>query len=231
MTGVGALHAAGARSILVMNLPDLGAIPESRVLGNGEPRTQATALFNEALRTGLNASDANVIQVDAFSLLREVLASPATYGFSDIDQSRTCFDGATLTSRSCPEDPVNGACGSAPDPSRLVFYDALHPTQAMHALGGAYALSVIAAPGLISTLGEVPLTSARAHQLAIQNELGAAELKAVTKRRTIVPQERGAPAPGVGRTTRVGFGHPADCAPPRRIASGGSGRASRGAPP
>ena len=35
----------------------------------------------------------------------------------------------------------------------------------------------------------------------------------------------------VGRTTRVGFGHPADCAPPRRIAPGGSGRASRGAPP
>ena len=182
LAGVAALHGAGARYILVMNLPDLGSIPESWVLGNGQSRAQATGTFNEFLRTGLNASGANVIQMDVFSLLNEVLADPAAYGFSAVDQSRICFDGAAFTRQSCPEDPINGVHGSAPDPSRLVFYDAIHPTQAMHAIGGAYALSLIAAPGLILTLGEVPLTSARDHQLAIQNGLDATALAGTTRK-------------------------------------------------
>ncbi len=181
LTGVSALDGAGARYILVINLPNLGAIPQSGPLGLRGVLSQATEIFNDALRTGLNASGANVIHVDAYSLLAEVLAAPDVYGFSGVDQGGVCFDGSAFTGALCLEDPVNGLRGSAPDPTRLVFYDGLHPTQAMHAITGAYALSVLAAPALISTLGEVPLTTARHHQLAIQNELAAATLAATPR--------------------------------------------------
>src|SRR5690606_39558041 len=82
---VGALQGAGARYVLVPNLPDMGITPAARAQG---PLAQAqlTALasaYNDALFGGLAASGMRVNPLDTFSFLREVAANPGGFGSSN----------------------------------------------------------------------------------------------------------------------------------------------------
>src|SRR5690554_5742742 len=105
---VGALQGAGARYVLVPNLPDMGITPAARAQG---PLAQAqlTALasaYNDALFGGLAASGLWVIPLDTFSFLREVAANPGDYGFTNV------------TSPGC--DPVTAASSLTCSPASYV---------------------------------------------------------------------------------------------------------------
>jgi len=171
LAGIEALRAAGARYLLVNNLPDIGEVPESALLGNTASRSADSRAFNQRLSAGVGASQANVIFADINGLLGEALAEPTVYGFAPIDHRQVCYQGLPSPFVSCNQDPVYGAGGASQNVDAMLFYDGIHPTQAGHRLLGEYLISLLEAPTLVSTLAEVPLAPARAHHRTLAAQL------------------------------------------------------------
>lgn len=128
---VDAFKAAGAKTVLVPNLPDLGLVPritglEAAVPGVSALATRLTTAFNTALGAALDReTGVRVIQFDTFDLLRAVVTDPAAYGFSNATQP--CYSGFVLP------DPAATTCA---DPNGYVFWDSEHPTARLQALLG-----------------------------------------------------------------------------------------------
>ncbi len=115
------LAAAGAKTIMVANLPDLGKVPGTR--GNSELSSQLsnlTSLHNSSLAQSLNAlsqslgPSANIILLDVNTLFNTVTKYPGAFGFTNVTN-------ACLTSA--------GICAN---PSQYLFWDDYHPTTAGH---------------------------------------------------------------------------------------------------
>jgi phospholipase/lecithinase/hemolysin len=124
--GVGnTLHAlqvlwnAGARHILLPNIPDIGITPEALASGAGPSITQLCIAYNQVLATGLDSlekSGIRVVRIDAFSVLQEMVYDPGRFEFENVSE------------------PLLGAlmAGGTPDPDAYVFWDAAHPTTRAH---------------------------------------------------------------------------------------------------
>ncbi|UNK58191.1 autotransporter domain-containing protein [Pseudoxanthomonas daejeonensis] len=145
---VGTLDAAGARYILVPSLPDMGITPNAIAAG---PVAQATltqlaTTYNTSMYGALSQAGYRVIPLDTFSMLREVVASPVTYGMRNVTQT-ACLppSGSSLT--------CNPSSLVAPDAaSTYLFADGVHPSGAAHAILADYAISVLEGPQLIGVL-------------------------------------------------------------------------------
>lgn len=147
------LRTAGARYVMVANLPDIGTTPfgASQGAAGAAALTQFSAGYNAALYAAIAARGLRVIPLDTFSLLHEVLANPAAYGFANASLP-AC--GAT------PSLVCTQANLVAPGADQnFLFADGVHPTSAGHALLAAYAESILAAPGQISMLPETAIRS------------------------------------------------------------------------
>ncbi|AKC86180.1 autotransporter domain-containing esterase [Pseudoxanthomonas suwonensis] len=145
---VGTLDAAGARYILVPSLPDMGITPNAIAAGPAGQAalTQLATTYNAAMYGALAQNGYRVIPLDTFSMLREVVASPATYGLRNVTQT-ACLppDGSSLT--------CNPSSLVAPDAaSTYLFADGVHPSAAAHAILADYAISVLEGPQLIGIL-------------------------------------------------------------------------------
>lgn len=165
--GVNALHAAGARYIMLSNLPDLGKTPagQARELsapGSAAATSAAAAGYNSALRIFSSFSPANIIPVDLAGLETYVANNADKFGFvsgtnaafpaplDNFDQIYMCFD---ASGGDCIEHPVFGISGSAPDPSKLLFDDGIHPTARLGKIAGDYIADVVLAP---QSVGQIP---------------------------------------------------------------------------
>ncbi len=80
---VAILEAAGARYIVVFNLPDIGRSPSGIGSGQGAQISAISSLFNNTLIGGLDALGTPAIRVNIFALFNEILANPAAFGFSE----------------------------------------------------------------------------------------------------------------------------------------------------
>ena len=128
-----ALWAAGARDILVLNLPDLANTPAVRSLGPTVETlaSQFTDAYNGGLAQALAAIESSLpdirltaFDVDAF--FDQILAAPGAFGLRNVTDSCLTFD------------VVAHAICRRPD--RYLFWDGIHPTRAGHgALAGAVA--------------------------------------------------------------------------------------------
>jgi outer membrane lipase/esterase len=211
---------AGARYILVPNLPDIGATPAMLLdavqrAGAGNPAAgdalvaaatvlamggtdtamvQASALaaaetvlgmpagsltpyfmqnvglgtglsgvFNSTLLAGINASDANIISLDIHSLFGEAMASPGSFGLLNVTGT-AC---TTPLSLQCTQDTLVDPRA----PGLFFFADPVHPSAITHQIIADYAVSVIAAPALVSNLPEVVLGQVRSSQDRLQAQL------------------------------------------------------------
>src|SRR5690606_22451421 len=99
---VAALQGAGARYVLVPNLPDMGITPAARAQGplaQGQ-LTALAAAYNDALFGGLAGNGLRVIPLDTFSFLREVVANPGEFGFSNVTGT-ACEPQITAQSLTC----------------------------------------------------------------------------------------------------------------------------------
>jgi outer membrane lipase/esterase len=146
---VGRLNAAGARYIIVWNMPDIGRTPFGVGSGQGSTITALSSFFNSTLSAGLDALHIDVIRLNDFLLLNEAIANPASFGL------------ANVTSPACTT-PVVPLCTSstlvAPNAAQTyLFADDVHPTTAAHQILADYAASVIEAPQKIGLLAETPL--------------------------------------------------------------------------
>ena len=139
-TALKTLYAAGARRFVVLNLPDVSLAPAVRLSG---PTAQFLAnmlstQFNANLEAGLegfeSAPGVSVVRVDIFSLLNEIVASPASFGLTDVVDP--CIRLNTVAGAFCP------------NPGQFLFWDGLHPTVAGHHLVAVRADAVLDSRGL-----------------------------------------------------------------------------------
>lgn len=140
---VASLQNAGARYVMVNNLPDVGITPRFRA-GGAAAMAQGTALataYNTALFSGLKSAGLRVIPVDTFHLLQEVVANPGTYGFTNVTGT-ACQPQITAQSLTC--NPTSYVSADAAD--TYVFADGVHPTGRTHELLAQYALSILEGP-------------------------------------------------------------------------------------
>ena len=172
------LQAAGARYILVFNLPDLGSTPAFAPSAVGAAGSAAASglstAFNATLFAGL--AGRKVIPVDTFSLFADVKANAAAFGFTN------------TTGVACAPTPPAGliACG----PGNLVvpgasasylFADSVHPTTASQAIVADFVRSLIDGPNAYSTLAEVPLSSRASHIRTLDEGLRAGQVAEIGK--------------------------------------------------
>ncbi len=168
------LQAAGARYVMVPIIPDLGLTPAFRAQGP-VAQAQATALakaYNDALLGGLRAAGLRVIPLDVFNLFREVVASPASFGFRNVTGT-ACQP--QITSQSFVCNPTTYVTPDAAD--AYAFADGVHPTGAAHEIIADYAVSMIEGPRQIALLphSAAMVGRARADRIAAQVEVKPAE--------------------------------------------------------
>jgi outer membrane lipase/esterase len=157
----------GARTILVPNLPDLGATPLVRGTPAAPLATLGTQAFNAALGGGIESvvatADVNIIQMEVFTAFNLVLANPAAFGFVNVTDP-------CITTPSCVTAPREAQ-------NSFLFWDDIHPTAGGHQLLALYAgllLSTEAIAPVVSPLAEVGLNSRLdASQAAFNRTLNA----------------------------------------------------------
>ncbi len=172
------LRAAGARYIMVFNLPDLGSTPAfSPLVVGAAGSAAATSLslgYNATLFGGLAGT--KVIPVDTFTLFADVKTNAAAFGFTN------------TTGVACNATPPAGliACGpgnlvSASAASSYLFADSVHPTTGSHAIVADFVKSLIDGPNTYSTMVEVPMSSRAAHIRTLDEGLRTGQAAEVGK--------------------------------------------------
>ena len=127
---IGLLYAAGAGTIFMPNMPDLGKIPFGLASGNSAGLTALTVAFNSFLdqaigQLELGLPGLNIIEFDTFSLVDAAIANPGAYGFTNVTDP--CFDGTAVCA----------------NPDQYIFWDTVHPTARAHQiLGNAFAAAL-----------------------------------------------------------------------------------------
>ncbi len=143
LAAVTKLADAGAKSILVSNLPDLGLQPFAKQLNAFNPQsssllTALSAQHNQLLGQKLTAfaagSNIDIVQFDLNGVTKAIAASPAEFGFTNIDES--CLTNFGL------DRSFDGICS---DPDAFFFWDNVHPTTAGHSVVAQAALRSLSA--------------------------------------------------------------------------------------
>ena len=141
VTDLQRLIAAQADTLLVLNLPPLGASPRF----NDDP-IQAAAMnkltrdFNTALAMALDdlensEPNATIFRLDVAGLINEVITDPGAFGFVNVtDPAAPGLE---------PGDSSYDTSQIVSDPNSYLFWDELHPTAAAHAILAERALAVV----------------------------------------------------------------------------------------
>ena len=165
---ISSLQKAGARYIVVFNLPDVGRTPSSTgenalIPGISAEITTLSQTFNTTLNNGLKTLGVGIVPVNTYALLDEVLADPAKYGFVN-STVPACTTASSLTCTRATLVVPNAY-------TDYVFADGVHPTTTTHALFAEVVESEILAPQQISLLAEEPLATLEAERDAIGAQL------------------------------------------------------------
>jgi len=143
----GALAAAGARTVIVMNLPDLGSTPQfSGSATTSAIATYSSSVFNTALDTGLKSQAAahtgtNIIEVDINAAFHAIMNTPSAFGLSNVTQ-------ACVLVTSC-------VTGGASTQNTYLFWDTVHPTATGHKLVANLVAQYLYTPSLASGVGMI----------------------------------------------------------------------------
>jgi len=136
------LAAAGARNILIVNLPDLGKLPATRNRSSASTLTRLTQAHNSGLLKildKLNQSlgpEVNLTLLDVNALFNQAIAEPGRLGFTNA--TAPCLDSSVV-------------CDT---PDKFLFWDGLHPTTAAHQTLGTLALDALIPASIAEPLVE-----------------------------------------------------------------------------
>lgn len=130
MDAIGLLTNAGAKRLLIVNLPNLGQLPATRNSANAANLTTLTQAHNQGLRRsvkllGQQQSDLKIMILDANALYQAATTQPAKYSFTNV--TGACLSG----SKACAQ------------PDQFLFWDGIHPTTAAHEILGKDAFVAI----------------------------------------------------------------------------------------
>ena len=156
---IGQLGKAGARYVMVFNLPNIGLTPSALAAGpqGAAQLTALSILYNSTLNSGLANTGLNIIPVNTYAVVNEIVADPSRYGFTNVTQP-ACTGGSGSSFACLPAGTPGATTTYQPGTQNTyLFADGVHPTTAAHAMLAQYAESIITAPGEMSLLGEAPL--------------------------------------------------------------------------
>ena len=153
---IGTLQNAGARTIVVFNLPDLGLTPLNRGTAGQSGATGLSFVYNNTFNAGLATLGDGIVPINTYLLINEILATPGLYGFTNV------------TGTACGTLSGSLACGPAGNPNypfqyasgrntSYLFADGVHPSGAAHAMLANVVLATLSAPGEVSMASEIPL--------------------------------------------------------------------------
>ncbi|MFQ4145070.1 SGNH/GDSL hydrolase family protein [Chlorogloeopsis sp. ULAP02] len=134
------LAVAGAKNIIVPNLPDLGKIPFTSRTENASLLTALTKKHNQALAEALQKLSIipgiKIIPLDIESLFNRVQAAPSEFGLNLTNVTDACLVGSL-------QDVVQGNFSVCPNPDNYLFWDGVHPTTLVHNVIAETALSAL----------------------------------------------------------------------------------------
>ncbi len=165
LTQIARLRDAGAKYIMVFNLPDIGQTP----LGRSQPTAPFSALsglYNSTLQAGLAGLHVNIIPMNMLGLFNEVIANPATFGLTNVT-TPACTVPSSLNCTTATLVAPNAG-------QTYAFADGVHPTPAGHQIIADYAAAIIQAPQEIGLLAEAPLQVEQANFRAIDGRMWSA---------------------------------------------------------
>jgi phospholipase/lecithinase/hemolysin len=145
---LGGLLDNGVNTLLVPNLPDLGKIPENRNnVADSSSATEVSMAWNLGLEQGLNelnkTTSADIFYFDVFGLFNDLLANPASFGFSNTTDECRSLGGFFGTREQ--------SCSNA---GEFVFWDNIHPTTAAHSYLGDQAYQLLLSGNSIAKVPE-----------------------------------------------------------------------------
>ena len=171
MEEVRRLQAAGARQIVVFNLPNAGATPFAQsvpVQGFPQTLTALSTAYNEALAAGLHGLNDGIVPVNAFGLFEQVLQDPTTYGFTDVRGTACAPAGTDVSLLACSPEGAGSPVSYAPGTNdTYLFADGKHPSGAAHAMLAAAVTATLAAPVQVSLASEAGEAAVAAHRSAV----------------------------------------------------------------
>lgn len=152
------LHNAGAKYIMVLNLPDLGITPAGMnlpIFGSSlsPALTSLSAGTNQLLTAELSNLGYHVIQLDVFSIFHYIVSHPGVFGFTNVTQPYQT-SGTT-------------------NPNAYLFWDFEHPTSAGQKIISDYAYATIEAPTFVGTMADAPFGVFDAQNTSMENQLFA----------------------------------------------------------
>ncbi|XP_030972219.1 GDSL esterase/lipase At5g45950 [Quercus lobata] len=140
------MHRLGATRLVVVGVPPLGCMPLVKTLmektGCVESYNKVAFSFNSKIQTKLSTLKAKlrmkIAFVDAYSIIDNAVNNPTLY---DIDETSKgcCGTGTVEYGDSCK------GLSTCTDPTKYVFWDAVHPTQKMYKIIANEALKSLSA--------------------------------------------------------------------------------------
>ena len=149
------LVGAGARHLLIPNVPNLGLVPEIVVAGAVAQgvASSMTQAYNDLVAKALQSLTAHFMLLDTYDILTELVHDPAAFGLPAKANVRdACFSGAVGV--------PGGVCA---DPDNYVFWDSIHPSAVVHEVLGDLAALAVPEPAsvLLAALALAALVLAR----------------------------------------------------------------------
>ena len=173
---VNRLRQAGARHVVALNLPDLGATPLARLAAFADPAAPAavtgfTNLYNQTLDAGLRSLDTGIVPINVFALADEAIQNPTAFGLTDVRGSACSPLGPNASSLVCGPAGSGSPLTYEPEAGRShLFADLQHPTGAVHAMIANVVTATLVAPVLVSLAGEAGVAAASAHRRTVSAE-------------------------------------------------------------
>ena len=155
-SNIQALAGAGAKTILVPNIPDLASTPGYR----GTPFAGVAGALSAQHAAALNAQlgglakqlNVNIYVVDFATGFQTALANPGLFGFTNVTDA--CVK--SLSEKQPPYITPGPPCSN---PDQYLFWDDVHPTAAAHRLLAQYAADTLLAPLSIAAQAAFSLTN------------------------------------------------------------------------
>ncbi|MEL7331661.1 MAG: SGNH/GDSL hydrolase family protein [Cyanobacteria bacterium J06560_2] len=140
-TAATTLIGAGAKNLLIVNLPALGDQPLADNLNQLNPQsstlltglsTQHNLLLSQKISALEATTEAHITQLDLAGFFIDATTNPAKFGLTNVENS--CL---------LNPQPDSSASGVCQQPDEFLFWDDIHPTAAVHSAIAQFALTTL----------------------------------------------------------------------------------------